>query len=373
VRLACLTLLLAATLGAAEIPTADASALAALPQGSGVSSSAAATDPSSADEPQTDAELTPTAMDLINLAQEESLRLHFAKAREICAQAEALAPNHPLPLVMDVGVRLYEIEENIEAGIEDERVYKDFYAKEDALIRMAEAREMRYPMSPYPKLHLGAAYGCRGLVLLHQHKYLSSYHDGKRGVGYLQKAVAIDPAQYNAYMGLGQFEYYCARLNGLLQFMLDLQGDEKKGIEKLKLCESKGTYSAWADRSFLTSVLIYDQRRWSDAEPLLDKLYKAFPENYHNVRMVATFAMGNGIEKPKSRELLEMACDAWDKGWRPPAYVKDFSLEPARLELARYYMKEDKSRHARRHLEALSHSDDAGLAKSAADLLSKLQ
>jgi hypothetical protein len=357
-RLALWILCLAVPLGASAIQPTPGAGTAA---------------PLSAYLPQTDADLTPTAMDLIDQAQEESLRLHFAKARQLCAQAEALAPDHPLPLVMDVGVRLYEIEENIEAGIEDPAVYKEFYAKEDTLIKMAEARETLYPQSPYPKMHLGAAYGCRGLVLLHQHKYLASYHDGKRGVGYLQKAIAIDPQQYDAYMGLGQFEYYCARLNGLLQFMLDLQGDEKKGIEKLKLCEAKGTYSAWADRSFLTSILIYDQRRWSDAEGLLDKLYKAFPENYHNVRMVATFAMGNGIEKAKSRELLELACDNWDKGWRPPSYVKDYSLESARLELARYYMKEEKNQAARRHLEALTHCEDAGLAKSASALLSKLQ
>jgi tetratricopeptide (TPR) repeat protein len=329
-------------------------------------------DPAS-DWPQSDSELTPTAMALINEAQREVLRLHFAHARDLCAQAEALAPLHPLPLVMDVGVRLYEIQEGIEANILDPKSYHEFYAKEDALIRLASEREEEFPQSPYPKLHLGAAYGCRGLVKLYQKSYLQSYHDGKRGVEYLQKAVAIDPTQYNAYMGLGQFQYYCARLNGLLQFLLDLQGDEKQGIEKLKLCEAKGTYSAWACRTFLTSILIYDQRDWTTVGPYLDKVFRAFPENYHHVRMVATYAQGSGMENAESRDLMELACSQWDKGWRPPAYVKDFSLEPARLELARYYIKEGKYADARRHLEALDHSEDMGLARSASSLMVKLK
>jgi tetratricopeptide (TPR) repeat protein len=322
--------------------------------------------------PQTDAELTPTAMALINEAQEEVLRLHFEHARQLCADAEALAPLHPLPLVMDVGVRLYEIQENIEIGTENDKQYGEFYAKEDKLIHMAEEREKESPLSPYPKVHLGAAYGCRGLVKLYQKSYLTSYHDGKQGVEYLQEAVALDPNQYNAYMGLGQFQYYCARLNGLLQFLLDLQGDEKKGIEKLKLCESRGTYSAWASRTFLTGILIYDQRAWDEAGPYLDRLFRAFPENYHHVHMVATFAQGNGMDKAESRDLMEMACEEWDKGWRPPPYVKDFSLESARLELARYYLQKGKNDDARRHLQALAQSHDSGIAKDASGLLLKL-
>lgn len=323
--------------------------------------------------PQSDDELTPTAMSMVMEAQEEVLRLKFGKAKLMCAEAEALAPDHPLPIMMDVGCRLYEIEENIESDTENDKTYREFYAKCEALIKLAKERERVFPLSPYPKLHLGAVYGCQGLVKLHQHKYLSSYRDGKRGVEYLQKAVAIDPKQYNSYMGLGQFEYYCARLNGLLQFMLDLQGDEKKGIEKLKLCAANGTYSAWPAVSFLSSILLYDQRDWAGAEPYIDKLYRAFPENYHYIRMVATYALGNGIEKQKSRDLLELACGHWDKGWRPPAHVKSFSLEPARLELARYYLKEGKSADARRHLESLAHSEDGGLAKSATALLSKMK
>lgn len=323
--------------------------------------------------PQADDDLTPTAMAMVHEAQAEVLRLHFSKAKQICAQAEAMDPEHPLPLVMDVGVRLYEIQESIEGGLKDEKIYGEFYAKVDTVIKLALEREQQYPKSPYPKMHLGAAYGCRGLVKLYQSNYLTSYRDGKRGVEYLQKAVDLDPARYDSYMGLGQFEYYCARLNGLLQYILALQGDEKKGIEMLKLCESKGTYSAWACRVFLVKVLVYDQRNWADVEPYLDKVYKSFPENYHHVGMAVTYAVGNGMDKAKSREFMELVCGRWDQGWRPPAYVTENSVEPARLELAQYYLKVGKDTEARRHLQALSHSTNDGLAKLALGLLSKMK
>lgn len=323
--------------------------------------------------PHTDGELAPSIMAMVMQAQEEVLKPDFERARQLCGEAEKLAPEHPLPLMMNVGVRLYEIQESMEAGVADKKTYAEFYKKIEQLITMAELRETAYPLSPDPKMHLGAAYGCRGLVKLHQHKYLGSYRDGKKGVEYLQKAVALDSTRYDAYMGLGQFEYYCARLNGLLQFMLDLQGDEKKGIEKLQLCESKGTYAAWPARSFLVKVLSYDRRDWARLEPYLERVFKSFPRNYHHVRMVYNFALGQGMDKAKSREWMEQACAQWDAGWRPPAYVKNFGLEATRLELARSYAATKKTGEARSHLQALSHSEDPALVKLAAALLTTLK
>src|SRR5438045_3229132 len=99
--------------------------------------------------PQSDDELTPTAMAMVMAAQEEVLRLHFGKAKIMCAEAEALAPDHPFPLMMDVGCRLYEIEESLESGVEDKKAYHEFYSKDEALIRMAGERERVFPLSPY--------------------------------------------------------------------------------------------------------------------------------------------------------------------------------------------------------------------------------
>jgi hypothetical protein len=169
-------------------------------------------------------------------------------------------------------------------------------------------------------------------------------------VEYLKEAVALDPQRYDAYMGLGQFEYYCGRLAGILQFVLALHGDERKGIEMLKQGASKGTYGAWACKTFLLKILVDHKHLYAEAYPYLKEVWAAFPENYHHVLYVLSFAKAYGLDKPESRELLEELCAQWDKGWRPPSYVTEFPLEATRIHLADYYMAHGEQDKAKAHL-----------------------
>ena len=319
--------------------------------------------------PVRDAELSPEALSFTVAAQTASMNLRFEDARNLAAKAEVLDPRHPLPYVVDLAVRLGEIQELLQADAESEARYKEFYALDEKIISMAKERELAYPERYEPKLHLGAAIGCRGLVKLYQSHYLQSYKDGNQGVAYLKQAVALDKDAYDAYLGLGQFEYYCARLNGVLAFFLALKGDEKKGIEMLKTCEAKGSFSAVAARAFLSNILILDQKDGPAALPYIERMTHDYPQSYHHWRYAMAYAHQQGMKDPKSRELVEAAAKLWDSGWRPPAYVKQLYLENNRLDLAKAYMAEGHINQAEPHLKALALSKDEGLAREANGLL----
>ena len=170
-------------------------------------------------------------------------------------------------------------------------------------------------------------------------------------------------------LGLGQFEYYCARLNGVLAFFLALKGDEKKGIAMLQTCEAKGSFSAMAARAFLAKILIFDQKDPVAALPYIERVFNDFPESHHHWRYIMAYAHTQGMKDPKSRSLVEAAAKLWDAGWRPPKYVKQFWFEANRLDLAKAYMAEGHINQAEPHLKALSLSKDESLAREAKGLL----
>ncbi len=245
--------------------------------------------------------MPPAAYARMLQAQDAALNLDFGgQPWPRIKEAEELSPGHPLALVMEIGIRLFDIQEDLEAKKYDKKKIEEFFTRDNGLIAMAEAREKAHPKSPYPKLHLGAAYGCRGLVNLYQSNYFTSYTDGKKGVDYLKQAVKLDPEQYNALMGLGQFDYYCGRLSGVLQFFLALNGNEKRGIATLEACAKKASYSATAASIFLAKVLSEDQKDWDQAEFYVRDGYRRYPNNYHQGRYMILLAEGFGLQSIKA-------------------------------------------------------------------------
>jgi hypothetical protein len=322
-------------------------------------------------EPYRDDQMSREAYDLMLKAQDEALNLDFKGGLKDIEQSKKLAPGHPLPLVMEVGIRLFDVQEDLDARKMDKTKIDDFFSCVNGLIAMGETREKAHPKSPYPKVYLGAAYGCRGLVNLYQHNYLTSYWDGKKGVDYLHQAQAIDATIYNADMGLGQFDYYCGRLSGILQFVLSLKGDEKRGIATLATCVAKGTYGVEASSVFLAKVLTEDQQDWAQAEPYVLDGYARYPLNYHQGYYLLLLAKGLGLDTEKGRGMMEKLCAQWDSGFRPPVYAR-YPLEKTRLELAQSYLASKDTAKAKAHLLSLQKSKDSGLSDRATQLLKGL-
>lgn len=108
--------------------------------------------------------------------------------------------------------------------------------------------------------YLGGAYGFKARISLIKHQWLSAYFNAKKGTKFLQRAVEVNPKNYEAYLGLGMYNYFISRLPGVIKvlaFMLFMDGDKDIGISQLELCAEKGTYGAAEARLVLSSIYIY--------------------------------------------------------------------------------------------------------------------
>jgi hypothetical protein len=318
----------------------------------------------------TDKNISPKVLEELTRAQDLGMSMRFGDAVAAIAEARKGEPEHPLGQVFLIATLLSKVQEDFKSG--RKKVDPGFFVEADRLIAMAEQQEQAYPGSAYPHLYLGAGYGARGLAKLYAGSYVSSYLDGKKGVAFLKEAVALEPELYDAYMGLGQFEYYCGTLGSVLQFVLALPGDPDKGLAMLKTCEEKATYAAWPCKAYRAKLLIADRKDYAGAEPELAALTTRYPGNYEFAKAVFG-ALDAGLNTAALRRSGEEILRRNDQGWSPPAHA-GYDQALSRLRLARAYMAAGEGAAARPHLLRLAEEQGAAseVGREARSLLVKV-
>ncbi len=314
------------------------------------SSLAAAAQPAAAVPLYTDQNVPPAIYEQMLKSQDLALNLHYDEAEAQLRAARAAIPEHPLGGVFLLATRLSMLQEDQRQG--KKGVPKDFFKEVDALIAQAQAQAEAYPASAYPKFYLGAALGCRGLARLYDGHYLDSYFDGKNGVDLVRQAVAIEPGLYDAYMGLGQFEYYCGSLGGMLRFILALKGSEAKGLEMLQTCGEKATYAAWPCRLYRVKLMVGEQHQYEASAPELAKVIERYPDNYDLLSDLKQ-CLDHGVKDPALLKQAELLLPKLKAGWDLPAYAK-VDVPALELSIAKAWLAQGLWENAVPHLSALA-------------------
>jgi len=205
---------------------------------------------------------------------------------------------------------------------------------------------------------------------LYQGSYVVAYRDGKKAYKLLQQCVAEEPRLYNAYVGLGTFEYESGRLAGVLQYVLDLHGDVDYGLGLLKTCEQKASYAAPSALMHLARIYTSEVPDAALSRLYLKKLYSRYPRNAGFAKWCAAAARRASWESAAAAELFGPVLEQWDQGWRPDKSRVD--IPALRMEYAQALLRQRLPQQARRQLAALASSDDPGLASQAKSLLKDL-
>ena len=135
--------------------------------------------------------------------------------------------------------------------------------------------------------YLGCIYGKLGLHYGEYGHYIKAIWYGSRGIKYLKKVVEKDPNYYDAYAGLGIYDYYLSVLPKVvkaLSFLIGKYGDREKGLDEMKLTASKGTYAKDEAKIALADVYFTFEKNYETAIPVYVELTTDFPQNYYFLR-----------------------------------------------------------------------------------------
>lgn len=104
-----------------------------------------------------------------------------------------------------------------------------------------------------------------------QGKYWSALVYGVKALKWVQKTVKIDSTIYDAYLGLGGYDYF----KGQFPFW---RSEKEKGIKKIELAIEKGQYSTVAAADGLGQLLMRENR-YKEAEKILESIVKKYPQS----------------------------------------------------------------------------------------------
>ncbi len=172
--------------------------------------------------------------------------------------------------------------------------------EENAQRTIAVAKKL-YDSSSDPRvqakasLYWGGAEGLWGRWLVIQEEWVSAYFAGKRGHKMLKQAIKLDPELYDAYLGLGIYDYYTDTLSGIqavLAAML-IGGDKERGLSELQLAIEKGEHARVEAMCFLIEIYTSEENTPEKALTIAEALHKEFPKSpvMHLIKVSVLYTM----------------------------------------------------------------------------------
>lgn len=221
-------------------------------------------------------------------------------------------PEHPFPyfgIAMVTWANLEYLED--ESSPELENKYSELT---DKAIDVGKAWIKKHPGDANAYLCMGGLYGLRARLAVLQHRWIKAYFDGKKALKNMHKAVEIDSEMYDAYLGLGMYEYYAGTLPGVVKFLakLVMSGNAEEGIRLLNVCREKGYFNALGAKLLLIEIYTQTGSKYADAATAVKwarELRKMFPNHaqMHFVEIVSLY------ENKQYKESLKESLDYYAK------------------------------------------------------------
>lgn len=203
-------------------------------------------------------------------------------------------PDHPFPhfgIAMAKWAHLEYLEDESDPELEKE--YSDLT---DKAVDVGLKWLKKHPGDANAYLAVGGIYGLRARLAVQQHRWFKAYFDGKKGIANMRKAARIDPELYDAYLGLGMYEYYSGTLPGAIKLLASLlvRGDAEKGLQYLNVCREKGFFNALGAKLLLIEIYTQTGSKYANtglAVKWARELRAQFPAHpqMHFVEIVALY------------------------------------------------------------------------------------
>ena len=245
-------------------------------------------------------------------------RLEFDKAESEFREIVRLSPESPAGYFALAALSWWRYSQNFDVqggykAIEDEFIYNSDKVIDLSKKMVDEGRDLDQAY-----FFMGSAYGLQGRWYAVQRSWWRAYTRGRKGRKFLKKCVEVNPAIYDAFLGLGIFDYYAATLPGALGLgaKLFVGGDRKRGVEYVRLAREKGRFFKVEARFFLIEIYSMHEKDFKAAYAETEALRALDPGNM-------LFRMGEIMTHIQAKDWQAVLdeCEAFLGAWqvRPQA------------------------------------------------------
>jgi tetratricopeptide (TPR) repeat protein len=210
----------------------------------------------------------------------DSLILHGIRQTFLCdfdgalntfrklADRDPVSPAGPFYLAATLQSKMMDAETNAWEA--------EFTKNIDAVIRTTEKMISEGNRDPQIFEYLGSAYNYKGLYEGKQGRLLKGFIHAHRGVGYLEKALALDSTLFDACAGVGNYKYWAGHFYKYLKWLPWIRDERDAGIRLIRKAVERGTYSRWVGVSSL-GWIEYDRKNYREGIDLFDGGLREFP------------------------------------------------------------------------------------------------
>lgn len=204
--------------------------------------------------------------------------LEFDEAERLFSKIVAEKPDYPAGyfyLAMATWSRL-------SVGFWTAANLKEFVERIDLTISVAKKGIEKNEKDSRNYFYLGGALGFKGRFELMQQNWFSSYNLAYDAIQALKTCQELDPDNKDVILGLGIYDYYTAKLSGVLKFLTYLflhTGDKDEGLRKLNVAANKAVYSGPEAKSMLIHIYLYLEEDYNKALPIIQDLRAKFKKN----------------------------------------------------------------------------------------------
>lgn len=222
-------------------------------------------------------------------------RMRFDDAEQEAQRAIAIEPGDPHAYLGLAGVAwtryVYETDQGDDHWIDE-------YEKRTAKAVLVGTKWLKlHPDDAQAMMTLGAAYGLSSRLQIIRHHWLTGYWQGRQALSLTKQAVQKDPQLWDAYLGLGMYDYYSdlyPRFIGVLAKIV-LRGNRQRGIDYLKMVAEKGHYSQSNAKILLVEIYTEDPYGAKDpakAVEIMQDLRRKYPDSamMHSAQLVALYS-----------------------------------------------------------------------------------
>lgn len=181
--------------------------------------------------------------------------LDYPTAQKNIQKVFETSPDHPFAHFGNAMIAWSRYEYEFETS--DDKQRKVFEKILDDSINGIQRWMKKHPNDPNAYMGIGALYGLRALFSMRNRSWVTAYFSGRKAIKNLERSLALDPTYYDAYFGLGIYQYFAGTLPSVIKILakiVAIKGNPQEGVEQLNLAREKATFTSDSAKLILIEV-----------------------------------------------------------------------------------------------------------------------
>ncbi len=159
---------------------------------------------------------------------------------------------------------------------------KKFLMKNEQAIRLGEEALARNPNDSYVRTIIGSSFGYRSLANMRAENFIKASWDARSCYDYLNEVLKRNPNEYEAYVGMGIFQFVLGSVPTSVQWAVNLtglRGDRDVGMKLLTIAAEKSQYFKQDAVILLGLLAVYYKNDYTTGIRYLKGLLDTYPRN----------------------------------------------------------------------------------------------